>query len=181
MYFSAVLLGGGPLAGILYSYFKIVSSIQAIPSALGKYKAFSTCASHLSVVSLFYGAGLGVYLSSAGTHSSQSIATASVMYTVVAPMLNPFTYSLRNRDIKRALKRFFGMQVQRAQSPWVWKSDLALLAPRLNTRNYGFLIKLWVLNLLLLFLSWNFLSSFQLLYTVQVTILLSFLLCLLSR
>ena len=109
MYFATVLLGGCPLAGILYSYSKIVSSIRAIPSAQGKYKAFFTCASHLSVVSLFYGASLGVYLSSAGTHSSQFSATASVMYTVVAPMLNPFIYSLRNRDIKRALKRFFGM------------------------------------------------------------------------
>ncbi|XP_053524111.1 olfactory receptor 7A10-like [Artibeus jamaicensis] len=109
MYFVTVLLGCGPLAGILYSYSKIASSIRAIPSAQGKYKAFSTCASHLSVVSLFYGTILGVYLSSAGTYSSQSSATASVMYTVVTPMLNPFIYSLRNRDIKGALKRFFGM------------------------------------------------------------------------
>ncbi|XP_006107119.1 olfactory receptor 7A5-like [Myotis lucifugus] len=109
MYFIAVLLGGGPLAGILYSYSKIVSSICAIPSAQGKYKAFSTCASHLSVVSLFYGTILGAYLSSAATQSSHSSAAASVMYTVVTPMLNPFIYSLRNRDIKRALKRFFGM------------------------------------------------------------------------
>ncbi|XP_054418154.1 olfactory receptor 7A10-like [Pteronotus mesoamericanus] len=108
MYFSAGLLGGGPLAGILYSYSKIVSSICAISSAQGKYKAFSTCASHLSVVSLFYGTSLGVYLSSASTHSSQSSATASVMYTVVTPMLNPFIYSLRNRDIKGALERFLG-------------------------------------------------------------------------
>ncbi|XP_028377146.1 olfactory receptor 7A10-like [Phyllostomus discolor] len=107
MYFATVLLGGGPLAGILYSYSKIVSSIRAIPSAQGKYKAFSTCVSHLSVVSLFYGTSLGVYLRSAGTHSSQSSAIASVMYTVVTPMLNPFIYSLRNRDIKGALKRFF--------------------------------------------------------------------------
>ena len=107
MYFSAVLLGGGPLAGIFYSYSKIVSSIQAIPSAQGKYKAFSTCASHLSVVSLFYGTVLGVYLSSAGTHSSQSSAITSVLYTVVTPMLNPFIYSLRNRDITRALKGIF--------------------------------------------------------------------------
>ncbi|XP_053786496.1 olfactory receptor 7A5 isoform X1 [Desmodus rotundus] len=106
IYFGAVLLGGGPLTGVLYSYSKIVSSICAIPSAQGKYKAFSTCASHLSVVSLFYGTSLGVYLGSAGTHSSQSTATASVMYTVVAPMLNPFIYSLRNKDIKRALERF---------------------------------------------------------------------------
>ncbi|XP_059551159.1 olfactory receptor 7A17-like [Myotis daubentonii] len=109
IYFVAVVLAGGPLAGIIYSYSKIVSSIRAIPSAQGTYKAFSTCASHLSVVSLFYGTSIGVYLSSAATHSSHSSAAASVMFTVVTPMLNPFIYSLRNRDIKRALKRFFVM------------------------------------------------------------------------
>nr|XP_012646004.2 LOW QUALITY PROTEIN: olfactory receptor 7A17-like [Microcebus murinus] len=107
MYFSAILLGGGSLAGILYSYSKIVSSIRAISSAKGKSKAFSTCASHLSAVSLFYCTGLGVYLSSAATHNSHSSTTASAMYTVVTPMLNPFIYSLRNKDIKRALKQFF--------------------------------------------------------------------------
>ncbi|XP_002930968.3 olfactory receptor 7A17 [Ailuropoda melanoleuca] len=105
MYFAAVLLVGGPLAGILYSYSKIVSSILGISSAQGKYKAFSTCASHLSVVSLFFCTSLGVYLSSAATQSSHASAVASVMYTVVTPMLNPFIYSLRNRDISRALKR----------------------------------------------------------------------------
>ncbi|XP_043441745.1 olfactory receptor-like protein OLF4 [Prionailurus bengalensis] len=89
MYLAAMLLAGGPLAGILYSYSKIVSSIRGISSAQGKYKAFSTCASHLSVVSLFYCTSLGVYLSSAATQSSDSSATASVMYTVVTPMLNP--------------------------------------------------------------------------------------------
>ncbi|XP_024412643.3 olfactory receptor 7A5-like [Desmodus rotundus] len=108
MYFGAVLLGGGPLTGVLYSYSKIVSSICAIPSAQGKYKAFSTCASHLSVVSLFYGTSLGVYLGSTGTPSSRSTATASVMYSVVTPMLNPFIYSLRSKDINRALERFHG-------------------------------------------------------------------------
>ena len=76
-------------------------------SAQGKYKAFSTCASHLSVVSLFYCTVLGVYLSSAASHSSQSSAVASVMYTVVTPMLNPFVYSLRNKDLKRGLKILF--------------------------------------------------------------------------
>ncbi|XP_004408446.1 PREDICTED: olfactory receptor 7A17-like [Odobenus rosmarus divergens] len=111
MYFATVLLGGGPLAGILFSYSKIVSSICGISSAQGKYKAFSTCASHLSVVSLFYCTGLGVYLSSAAPQSSHSSAVASVMYTVVTPMLNPFIYSLRNRDIKRALKRIVGVPV----------------------------------------------------------------------
>ncbi|XP_070230785.1 olfactory receptor-like protein OLF4 [Bos mutus] len=61
------------------------------------------------IVSLFFCTSLGVYLSSPATHSSHSSATASVMYTVVTPMLNPFIYSLRNKDIKGALKRFFVM------------------------------------------------------------------------
>uniref|UniRef100_G1Q4E8 Olfactory receptor n=1 Tax=Myotis lucifugus TaxID=59463 RepID=G1Q4E8_MYOLU len=103
MYFTAGLLCICPLAGILYSYSKILSSICGIPSAQGKSKAFSTCASHLLVVSLFYGTLLGVYLSSTVIHSTHSSAAASVMYTVVTPMLNPFIYSLRNKDIKRAL------------------------------------------------------------------------------
>ncbi|XP_062035130.1 olfactory receptor 7A17-like [Lepus europaeus] len=111
VFLAAMLLGGGPLAGILYSYSKITSSICAISSAQGKYKAFSTCASHLSVVSLFYGTSLGVYLSAGAAPSSASTATASVMYTVVTPMLNPFIYSLRNTDIKRALKGLFGQKL----------------------------------------------------------------------
>ncbi|XP_070230783.1 olfactory receptor 7A10 [Bos mutus] len=61
--------------------------------------------SWMMIVSLFYCTCLGVYLSSAATHSSHSSAIASVMYTVVTPMLNPFIYSLRNKDIKRALER----------------------------------------------------------------------------
>ncbi|XP_046953213.1 olfactory receptor-like protein OLF4 [Lynx rufus] len=113
MYLAAVLLAGGPLVGILYSYSKIVSSIRGISSAQGKYKAFSTCASHLLVVSLFFCTSLGVYLSSAATQSSHSSATASVMYTVVTPMLNPFIYSLRNKDIKGALRRFSAMAVRK--------------------------------------------------------------------
>ncbi|XP_019272757.2 olfactory receptor-like protein OLF4 [Panthera pardus] len=109
LYFGGMLLAGGPFIGILYSYSKIVSSICGISSAQGKYKAFSTCVSHLSVVSLFYCTSLGVYLSSAVTQSSHSSAISSVMYAAVTPMLNPFIYSLRNRDIKEALLRFSGM------------------------------------------------------------------------
>ncbi|XP_023619069.1 olfactory receptor 7A10-like [Myotis lucifugus] len=65
--------------------------------------------SWIITVSLFYGSVLGVYFSSAATQSSHSSAAASVLYAVVTPMLNPFIYSLRNKDIKRALKRFYGM------------------------------------------------------------------------
>uniref|UniRef100_A0A8D2DRZ9 Olfactory receptor n=1 Tax=Sciurus vulgaris TaxID=55149 RepID=A0A8D2DRZ9_SCIVU len=105
VYLSTILLGIGPLSGIVYSYTRIVSSILRIPSTGGKYKAFSTCGSHLSVVSLFYGTAIGVYLSSAVTDSPRKAIVASVMYTLVTPMLNPFIYSLRNKDMKGALRK----------------------------------------------------------------------------
>ncbi|XP_059551224.1 olfactory receptor 7E178-like [Myotis daubentonii] len=106
VYFIGAIFGGIPVSGILFSYYKIVSSILRISSSGGKYKAFPTCGSHLSVVCLFYGTGLGVYLSSTVSHYPRKAARASVVYAVVTPMLNPFIYSLRNRDIKRALQRF---------------------------------------------------------------------------
>ncbi|XP_058146331.1 olfactory receptor 7A17-like [Dasypus novemcinctus] len=105
IYFASGLLGVIPLTGILFSYSKIISSILRISTAEGKYKAFSTCGSHLSVVTLFYGTGLGVYLSSAASQNSRTNAIASVMYMVVIPMLNPFIYSLRNKDMKQAFKK----------------------------------------------------------------------------
>ncbi|XP_039714588.1 olfactory receptor 18 [Pteropus medius] len=104
IYFIGVIFGGVPLSGIIFSYYKIVSSILRVPSSGGKYKAFVTCASHLSAVCLFYGTGLGVYFSSTVSRSPKKGAVASVVYMVVIPMLNPFIYSLRNRDFKRALQ-----------------------------------------------------------------------------
>ncbi|XP_045845904.1 olfactory receptor-like protein OLF4 [Meles meles] len=70
--------------------------------------------SWILIVSLFYCTSLGVYLSSAAPQSSHSSAVASVMYTVVTPMLNPFIYSLRNKDIKEAMMRFCGMAALKA-------------------------------------------------------------------
>ncbi|XP_013360548.1 PREDICTED: olfactory receptor 7E24-like [Chinchilla lanigera] len=104
-YFVGVILGFFPILGILFSYCKIVSSILKIPASGGRYKAFSTCSSHLSVVCLFYGNGIGVYLASAVSYSPRKGMVASLMYTLVTPMLNPFIYSLRNRDITNTLKR----------------------------------------------------------------------------
>ncbi|XP_028377096.1 olfactory receptor 7C1-like [Phyllostomus discolor] len=109
IYIGTTLLGIVPFSGILCSYVRIVSSILRIPSGHGKYKAFSTCGSHLSTVSLFYGTGFGVYLSSYATSWRGMIV--SLMYTVVTPMLNPFIYSLRNRDIKRALQKVLGRKL----------------------------------------------------------------------
>ncbi|XP_020726956.2 olfactory receptor 7E178-like [Odocoileus virginianus] len=102
IYFIGAIFGGFPFTGILFSYTHIVSSILRVPSTGGKYKAFSTCSCHLAIMCLFYGTGLGVHLSST-VSSPRDSAVASVIYTVVTPILNSFVYSLRNRDIKRAM------------------------------------------------------------------------------
>ncbi|XP_011823800.1 PREDICTED: olfactory receptor 5AN1 [Cercocebus atys] len=90
---------------IMISYGYIGISIMKITSAKGRSKAFNTCASHLTAVSLFYSSGIFVYLSSSSGGSSSFDRFASVFYTVVIPMLNPLIYSLRNKEIKDALKR----------------------------------------------------------------------------
>ncbi|CAD7667704.1 unnamed protein product [Nyctereutes procyonoides] len=96
-----------PFLLISLSYALIVSSILKVPSARGICKAFSTCGSHLSVVSLFYGTIIGLYLCPSANNSTVKETIMAVMYTVITPMLNPFIYSLRNQDIKGALGRVF--------------------------------------------------------------------------
>nr|XP_020833116.1 olfactory receptor 1361-like [Phascolarctos cinereus] len=97
---SAILL---PFGLILASYVHIIMAIFKIPAANGRWKAFSTCGSHLTVVILFYGTIVGVYFLPSSTHFAGGDKVAAVMFIVVTPMLNPFIYSLRNQDIKRAL------------------------------------------------------------------------------
>ncbi|XP_057564271.1 olfactory receptor 18-like [Hippopotamus amphibius kiboko] len=111
MYFDGAIFGFLPFLVIFFSYYKIVSSILRVPSSGGKYKAFSTCGSHLSVVCLFYGTALGVYLNSIISQSPKKDVVPSVMYTVVTPMVNPFICSLRNRNIKSAIWRFLSKTI----------------------------------------------------------------------
>nr|ALG94302.1 olfactory receptor 2 [Nannospalax galili]ALG94314.1 olfactory receptor 2 [Nannospalax galili] len=106
-YLVSIVYGILPISGIFFSYYKIVSSILIMPSSGGRSKAFSTCGSHLSVVFLFWGTGIGVYIGLLLSDSSRNSAVSSLMYCVVTPMLNPFIYSLRNRDIKSALRMFY--------------------------------------------------------------------------
>ncbi|XP_072455526.1 olfactory receptor 1f45-like [Notamacropus eugenii] len=96
-----------PFTGILISYIHIFVAVLRIPSAHGKWKVFSTCGSHLTVVCLFYGTIIGVYFTPTSTHTAQQDTASAVMYTVVTPMLNPFIYSLRNNDMKGALRMLF--------------------------------------------------------------------------
>ncbi|XP_043325406.1 olfactory receptor 1J4-like isoform X1 [Cervus elaphus] len=95
-----------PLSIILGSYVRIGTIVLRVPSTKRLFKAFSTCGSHLFVVSLYYGTLAGVYFFSSLWDSNDKDIIASVIYTVVTPMLNPFIYSLRNRDIKQALEIF---------------------------------------------------------------------------
>ncbi|XP_072488769.1 olfactory receptor-like protein DTMT [Notamacropus eugenii] len=94
-----------PFLIIITSYARILFSILRVPSVRGIRKAFSTCGSHLTVVSLFYGTIIGLYLCPSANNSTIKETVMSVMYTVVTPMLNPFIYSLRNKDMKGAFKK----------------------------------------------------------------------------
>ncbi|XP_042301166.1 olfactory receptor 10AG1-like [Sceloporus undulatus] len=89
----------------LTSYGLIIFTICHIPSASGKHKAFSTCSSHLMVVTIFYGTVIFMYLCPRSTRSSGMDKMISVFYAVVTPMLNPIIYTLRNKDVKRALEK----------------------------------------------------------------------------
>ncbi|XP_062951779.1 olfactory receptor 5AN1-like [Cynocephalus volans] len=100
-----MIFGIASVLVIMISYIYIVISILKITTSKGRSKAFNTCASHLTAVSLFYISGNFVYFSSSSGGSSSFDRFASVFYTVVIPMLNPLIYSLRNKEIKDALKR----------------------------------------------------------------------------
>ncbi|XP_048343494.1 olfactory receptor 1G1-like [Sphaerodactylus townsendi] len=94
----------GPFLLVVISYARIFLTIVKTPSASSKRKAFSTCGSHLAVVILYFSTLIWVYL----LPTSGNKTLASLMYTVIAPMLNPFIYSLRNSEMKGALKRLTG-------------------------------------------------------------------------
>uniref|UniRef100_A0A8D2DMI7 Olfactory receptor n=1 Tax=Sciurus vulgaris TaxID=55149 RepID=A0A8D2DMI7_SCIVU len=100
-----------PFVCILASYARIMVAILKVPSAGGRKKAFSTCSSHLSVVALFYGTTIGVYLCPSSVRTAVKEKASAVMYTAVTPMLNPFIYSLRNRDLKGALRKLINRKV----------------------------------------------------------------------
>ncbi|XP_020042787.2 olfactory receptor 8K1 [Castor canadensis] len=90
---------------VLVSYMFILVAILRMNSTKGRYKAFSTCSSHLTVVVVFYGTLLFIYLQPKSSHTFDVDKMASVFYTVVIPMLNPLIYSLRNKEVKDAVKR----------------------------------------------------------------------------
>ncbi|XP_060110643.1 olfactory receptor 6X1-like [Heteronotia binoei] len=105
-FFIAVAVILGSLLLTVVSYVFIIATILRIPSSSGQQRAFSTCASHLTVVSILYGAVLFIYLRPSAKHSSFSLNKAvSMLNTVVTPVLNPFIYTIRNNEVKEALRK----------------------------------------------------------------------------
>uniref|UniRef100_A0A4X1SUR5 Olfactory receptor n=1 Tax=Sus scrofa TaxID=9823 RepID=A0A4X1SUR5_PIG len=87
------------------SYIRILITVLKMPSTEGRHKAFSTCTSHLTAVTLYYGSITFIYVMPKSSYSTDQNKVVSVFYTVVIPMLNPLIYSLRNRDVKEALRK----------------------------------------------------------------------------
>ncbi|XP_022362874.1 olfactory receptor 8K3-like [Enhydra lutris kenyoni] len=92
---------------VLVSYLLILVAIIRMNSAEGRHKAFSTCGSHLTVATVFYGTLIFMYVQPESSHSFDTVKVASVFYTLIIPMLNPLIYSLRNKDVKYALHRIW--------------------------------------------------------------------------
>ncbi|XP_001375990.3 putative olfactory receptor 5AK3 [Monodelphis domestica] len=89
---------------VFFSYIYILAAILRIPSATGRHKAFSTCASHFIAVTIFYGTLSYMYLQPSSSETEENDKLSSVFYGIVIPMLNPLIYSLRNKEVKEAVK-----------------------------------------------------------------------------
>ncbi|XP_071979104.1 olfactory receptor 5A2-like [Engystomops pustulosus] len=101
-----VVAGMGPLTFILVTYGRIIAAVMKISTSKGRVKTFSTCASHFIVVALYYGSGIFSYIWPSSTYAmDKDVKVVAVLYTIMTPMLNPIIYSLRNREVKRALKK----------------------------------------------------------------------------
>ncbi|KAM4851854.1 olfactory receptor 6B1-like [Thomomys bottae] len=113
----ALLILLGPLLLTIFSYAAILGTVLCMPSAAGRRKAFSTCASHLAVVVIFYSASLFIYARPRAIYSFNYNKLVSVVYTVLTPLLNPIIYCLRNKEFRQALHRAWQRAAQAPGPP----------------------------------------------------------------
>ncbi|XP_043823873.1 olfactory receptor 2A5-like [Dromiciops gliroides] len=105
---ASVFILVGPLLLVLVSYMHILRAIMRIQSGEGRKKAFSTCSSHLCVVGLFFGSAIVMYMTPNSSHPEEQQKILSLFYSLFNPTLNPLIYSLRNSEVKGALRRALG-------------------------------------------------------------------------
>ncbi|XP_030050891.1 olfactory receptor 5V1-like [Microcaecilia unicolor] len=108
VFFEGVFVVAIPFGLTLTSYSYIISNILNIHSANGRRKAFSTCSSHLTIVILFYGTLICMYVRPPSMYSPKQDKLISLLYTALIPMLNPIIYSLRNKEVTKALNKLIG-------------------------------------------------------------------------
>ncbi|KAM4703113.1 olfactory receptor 5V1-like [Rhinophrynus dorsalis] len=107
------IFGLGALLATLVSYIHIISTILKIRSKAGQRKAFSTCASHLIVVTMFYGSSISMYFKNPNSkYSLNQEKLTPVFYSVITPTLNPIVYTLRNEEFKRSLRKMIGIKLE---------------------------------------------------------------------
>ncbi|XP_032090499.1 olfactory receptor 5A2-like [Thamnophis elegans] len=105
--FSVLIFGLGSFLPTLVSYIHIITSIMKIHTSEGRKKTFSTCSSHLMVVGLLYMTGMSQYMKPSSVSSIILDMLFSIQYSILTPMLNPIIYSLKNEEVKKALRRIF--------------------------------------------------------------------------
>uniref|UniRef100_A0A8W4FF58 Olfactory receptor n=1 Tax=Sus scrofa TaxID=9823 RepID=A0A8W4FF58_PIG len=111
-----------PLILILISYGYIAKAVLRMKSRAGQRKAINTCGSHLTVVSIFYGAIIYMYLQPGNNASRGQGKFLTLFYTIITPSLNPLIYTLRNKDMKEALKKLMRVDHKSTKSKRTWKS-----------------------------------------------------------
>ncbi|KAM7150966.1 olfactory receptor 6E1-like [Macrochelys suwanniensis] len=116
-FITALLLVLGTLAISLVSYIKIISTVMHVPSAQGRHKAFSTCSSHITVVSITYGSCIFMYVKPMWSGGLELSKVVALLNTVVSPLLNPFIYSLRNKQVQDAVRKAIGQSAAFCKDP----------------------------------------------------------------
>ncbi|XP_059587588.1 olfactory receptor 6F1-like [Alligator mississippiensis] len=107
-FFASIIVVVASCAVTLISYIYIISTILKIRSAQGRRKAFSTCSAHLTVVTIWFGSTIFLYVKPSAPNSLDMNKLINSFNTIITPLLNPFIYTLRNKEVKRALSKAFG-------------------------------------------------------------------------
>ncbi|XP_045861897.1 putative olfactory receptor 2B8 [Meles meles] len=107
LFFASVVILLIPVTLIIFSYGQIVRAVLRIKSSAGQRKAFGTCGSHITVVSLFYGTAIYAYLQPSNNYSQDQGKFVSLFYAIITPTVNPIIYTLRNKDVTGAMKKVF--------------------------------------------------------------------------